>query len=212
MILIQDKLSIVLVGSFNPAILTPQWIARNALGVEAGENIQVQMIAPVVGFGAMPQYSFNGITYTPSFQNVTFLLANLDVQGREHVATTIAAILEQLPHTPVVGLGFNFGFTVTTPTETLLNLLSPSGELAESFPDGATTVGRNWGNTLEWGNSIVSVQSQLDNEVVSVDVNFHHNVTSANEARELIIEPNSYAKYYDAALLAIQGLTNQQLE
>lgn len=212
MILLQDKLSIVLVGSFNPAILTPQWIARNALGYEVGQQFQVQMLAPVIGFGAMPQYTFDGITYIPNFQNITFQLANLDNAGRERVASTIATILEQLPHTPIAGIGFNFGFSLPNPNDSVLSLLNASNELAEAFPNGATTVNRNWGNTLTWEESIVSVQAQLDNEVVLIDVNIHHNVTTANDARQIIIAPNSYDKYYQAAISAISGLTSQTLE
>src|SRR4051812_38105477 len=56
--LVQDKLTIVLVGSFNPAILTPQWIARNALGYPEERQFQVELLTPVAGIGGMPRYSF----------------------------------------------------------------------------------------------------------------------------------------------------------
>lgn len=210
--LIQDKLTIVLAGNFNPTILTPQWVARNALGYDADRQFQVEMMAPVAGIGATPRFSFDGISYAPNFQSVMFFLAGLDAGQRQRVVDAASRILRTLPHTPVSGVGFNFGFLVRNPEGQLLDLLQTSLPMMESFGEEAAVVSRLWANTVLWKGSLVSFQCQLDGGQVHIDANFHYGVNSAEEAGRVLARENAYQESYDVAVDAASRLSGQRLE
>lgn len=209
---VADKQTIVLAGAFNPAILTPQWLARNALGYADARQFQVEMHAPVVGIGGMPRFTFDGISYAPNFQAVSFFLAGLDTAGRQRVTETIGKVLELLPHTPMTGLGFNFGFEVEQPAAEMMDYLRANTAMAEALPNGAEIVARSWANTFSWQGALVTYQCSLQGTNVSVDANFHYGVARAEEAQRILQEQNSYAKHFDAAVAVASALTRQQLE
>lgn len=210
--LIQDKLTIVMAGAFNPAILTPQWIAKNALGYAADQQIQVEMMAPMVGYSASPRFTFDNISFAANYQSLTFFLANLSPAGVARVCHTAGALLEQLPHTPLGGIGFNFGFKVESPSADLLALLCVHDGMTVAFGDDASVVNRGWSNTIRVNDSLVAFQCQLDGADVSIDVNFHHNVASAVEAAALMRKADIYAEQLATVVEAVKALTGQELE
>ncbi len=210
--LIQDKLTIVLAGNFNPAILTPQWVARNALGYEGDRQFQVEMLASVVGIGGMPRYSFDGLSYAPNFQSLTFFLAGLDEAARQRVVHVASTVLGTLPHTPVSGVGFNFGFFVRNPSDQLLEMLQTSLPMMEALGDEAAVVSRLWSNTVRWRESLVTVQCQQDGGQVQIDVNIHHDVSSAEEAGRFLARQDCYQEAFAVAVDAVRRLANEQLE
>ena len=52
------KTSLVIAGSWNPAILTPQWIANKVLGLPTGQefNVEVEMVMTPHNF---QKYKYN---------------------------------------------------------------------------------------------------------------------------------------------------------
>lgn len=210
--LVPEKLTIVVAGAFNPAILVPPWVGRYGLGYPPQQTFQVEMLAPVAGIGGMPRYSFDGISYSPNFQSVTFYLAGLDTPGCQRVVDAVARMLRELPHTPVSGIGFNFAFNVAEPDEALLQLLSSHAGMIEAFPGGGEVVSRSWSNVVAWQGALVTVQCQRDNAGVLIDANFHHNTTSAVGAAEVVSVADCYQRYFNAAVGLAQSLSGQQME
>ena len=213
MILLQEKSTIVLAGAFNPAILTPNWVAKNALGYEKDRAFQVQVLAPVGGaIGVAHRFSFDGISYSPTLQNVMFYLDGKNIDECDRAAKVAARILDELPHTPILGVGFNFGFVVKDPSPALLDLLQGSAELAGAFPGGAQVVSRGWSNALTWLDSLVTIQCHFDGSIVNIDANFHHGVIAATDASLVLKKADSYKAHLNAALAAASALSQQDLE
>ena len=90
--------SAVIVGRFNPAILSPQWIAENVF--EASEEIQVEVATTLDSSSVV--YRLLDISWAVAADH-------LRVSGSpERIGELSAKVLELLPHTPVNAAGVNF--------------------------------------------------------------------------------------------------------
>ena len=209
---VAQKTTVVIAGAFNPSIIIPPWIAKNVLDVPTGQNFPVQVLAPITGIAQLPRFTFAGLSFSPSFQNLTFYLEDLDDAGCHKVCDAAARILELLPHTPVTGLGFNFGFTENQPSVRLLQLMSVSPAVADAVGQGAETVGRSWANLLNWDKALITVLAEIRGEEASLDLNFHYAVQSASEAQEVLKKQAVYAIHRDAAQRVATTLSQEEQE
>jgi hypothetical protein len=208
-----DKTTLVLAGAFNPAILTPQWIGKHALDPPVGENFPVQMLAPIISGGAfqMPRFSFGDLSYSPTYQSVTFYVE--DEARAQRVCDVAARILGLLPHTPILGLGINFGFTDSQPSVELLNLLQTRTAIAQALSAEAEVVGRKWTHIVTWGKAVVTMQCSIDNtNVVTTDLNFHYAAQSAADAAAVLQKPNVFADHLAAAKRVSHELAHEDME
>lgn len=196
----------VIAGAFNPAILTPQWVAVQGLGRPENEAFPVEMLAPVGGPG-FARISFGGFSYTATFNAVTLHLNETDIPQCEIAVKAAANILAQLPHTPVTGVGFNFAFLTEQPSKELLRLVTAYGRLTDSFPDSPEVVARRWGNTIKWDDALVSVDCELVGSQATISFNFHHSVSSANEAEKILRHNDAFQKHLLRANAAANALT-----
>lgn len=208
---IGDKTTVVLAGAFNPAILVPQWVAVHGLGHPAGQDFQVEMLAPVGGTG-QARFAFDGIAYSAGFKNFILHVDGALLAQSERAVVAVANILSQLPHTPVTGIGFNFGFMVEEPGAALLALMTTHDGLTDSFDGDSEVVTRRWGNTVKWEESIVSVDCELAGGQAIVTFNFHYSTDSASAAEQALRGDGVFAKHQQRAITAAQALTGQQLE
>jgi hypothetical protein len=208
---IGDKTTVVLAGAFNPAILLPPWVAVHGLGHPAGQDFQVEMLAPVGGTG-QARFAFDGIAYSAGFKNFILHLDGAQVAQSERAVVAVANILRQLPHTPVTGIGFNFCFLVEEPSASLLALMTTHDGLTDSFDGDSEVVTLRWGNTVKWEQAIVSADCELAGGQAIVTFNFHYSTDSANVAEQILRSAGVFAKHQQRAIAAAQALTDQQLE
>jgi hypothetical protein len=197
---ISDKATLVVAGSFNPAILVPMWIAKNVVDPPIVQEFPVNMIAQISGIGVSPKFTFNGLSYSPSFQSLVFYLEGLDPRGCQRVCDVSARILELLPHTPVTAIGFNFGFAEDHPSVQLLQLLQASAPFADALGHGAEIVGRNWVNVATWGDALVTLHGQIrGSTAVTLDLNFHYTVQDAAGGVAVMKRKDVYAEHLAVA-------------
>jgi hypothetical protein len=208
---IGDKTTVVLAGAFNPAILLPQWVAIHGLGHPAGQDFQVEMLAPVGGTG-QARFAFDGLAYSAGFKNFMVYVDGTQIAQSERAIVAVANILSQLPHTPVAGIGFNFGFLVEEPGAALLALMTTHDGLTDSFDGDPEVVTRRWGNTVKWEQAIVSVDCELAGGQAIVAFNFHYSTESASAAEQILRAGGVFEKHQQRAIAAAQALTGQQLE
>ncbi len=130
---LQNETTLVLVGEWNSAILTPEWLLRYGFGQEEGTKSSVRLeFAQVPGFA--PRFTIEGVTIQPFTDRLTFH-ANLNNEERLIRIEQLAKnILNELSHTPILAFGLNFKFREEAPTENLLQLFSVD-ELISSNDD-----------------------------------------------------------------------------
>jgi hypothetical protein len=206
---VPDKTTIVIAGSFNPAILTPSWIGKNVLDPPVVDEFPVYVIAPIMGAAPPAKFSLSGFTYSPGYQFLTFYTDGMDAAASERVCDVAARILNLLPHTPITGIGFNFGFRDDHPSVQLLRLLAISPTFADALGQGAEVVGRNWLNVASWGAALVTLQTGIRGSDYSLDLNFHYSSQDARGAEAVLRRQNVYAEHRAAAVRIVTA-ANQE--
>lgn len=186
--ILEESVTLVIAGAWNPAILSPNWIAAQAMQLQVGENFQVQVQLPM-GLGALnlggarPRLAFEGITVSAEPHAVTFKLAFDDEAQVQRSINTAARILELLPHTPVSGFGFNFSFETDTPSQDLIRSFDSTTFLSEALSDpNADIVRQGWAATASTESRLLSVNATYEAGKVVFNFNVHTEVTSAADA------------------------------
>lgn len=209
---IAEKTTVVLAGAFNPAILSPRWVAVHGLGHPPEHEFQVEMLAPVLGGGGQNRFTFDGISYSVGFRSLTLHLDATQVPQCERAVRAVADILRQLPHTPVTGLGFNFAFLVEQPSPQLLAFMTTHDALTQTFPGAAEVVVRRWGNSIQWSEALVNVDCELAGGQLVVQFNLHYSTASAGQAEAILRGEHAFETHRSRAVEAARALTGQDLE
>lgn len=212
--LLPEKSTLVVVGAFNPAILNPSWIAKNALGIIDDRQVQVEMLTPVsIGLSAPPaRYSFEGISYSVTSQRLTVHFEGLDEAGAIKSVRMVRRIFELLHHTPVTGVGFNFGFASERPSAKLTQLMASEVSLLEGLADDAAIVMQGWGNTVRLGEELLGIQCTYDAASVSIDVNAHRNLSDATGLVAVVADDGVFATHLAQAIAIAVQLNEGELE
>lgn len=177
--------TIVLAGFWNRAIFTPQWLqARNLFPADRNIGLELAVGTPRVS----PRLVLDGINLRvePSLLVVGTDAALDDRLTRmEELATRIA---QELPHTPLMATGINFQWKEADPSDNLLRVFETTDRdrLADFGLQvtGATTIRRE----LEDNGQRINFSGVLDSEMqVAFDFNFHFETTSAEAARNAIL-------------------------
>ena len=173
-----DSWSIVLPGSWNPAIFRPDWITSR---LTTAQDITVE-----VAFGGtvnLARFRFDGIhlRVTPN----RFVLG-----VEEPVDASLARLeeiairtLQDLPHTPIGGAGINFGFLEQNPSRDLVALFAfPDTDcLADAgFTVRASSLRRNL--RFDDGRQLNLTLDLRSDGALGIDVNCHSDASNSGEA------------------------------
>jgi hypothetical protein len=137
--LIPAETSLVVAGAWNAAILTPPWVLRHAFHKPPQDQPQVQVFLPA-GAGLifeLPRYALEGVTYSVRPDALVFAPNSSDDDSLGKVETASANIVEVLSHTPLSGIGHNFGFRDMEAVPAHGAVFSQSRQdLADAMPEG----------------------------------------------------------------------------
>lgn len=182
--------SIVVLGSWNPAILQPRWLVRNAFGRAIGEEIQVEMQLPTVP-GAPPRFKILGLTLVPAADRVTVYADDASKDSLEKAEECVRNILQSLPHTPVQAFGQNLELVEQDPSDGVLAVFEYKDDIIEKLDDPAATIVRTRrAATVRLANHeyFLNIDRELDEKAdVTLKFNFHYPVESAEQAADLVV-------------------------
>jgi len=211
--IIEDNISLVIAGAWNPAILNPKWIAETAMGRRVGENFQVQVDMPVTNMGfavVQPRFGFEGISVLANSSSVTFKLSYEDDTSSKLSIDTAANILQHLSHTPVSGFGFNFGFEFDDPSEDLLETFASTSFLPDAVSDESSKlVSQTWAGTLLSAGRMINISATLEAGIVTFDVNVHTEVKTALEAMAALRAENLFSTIKSEVASIIEKFNGQ---
>jgi len=119
MIPIFDDWTLVVIGSWNVAILNPDWLTQIVFPDTA---IEIEVL--VDPGRVRVQYLAGDVRIIPSASRL--VIATLAENALSQAEDVACRILEALPVTPVVSTGINFGFIENAPDQRLLDVFSVS--------------------------------------------------------------------------------------
>jgi hypothetical protein len=179
-----DETNVVLVGFWNPAILTPAWLAKHVFALEVDVPVEMEL-SPVAG--QPPRFKMQGLRFSPAYNRLTVVPEGLEGEQLTTCETRLRVLLNALPHTPISAFGINYAFEDAAPSEALLDLFSDQEGLAErtglAFESQSTGVQRAMamnGYVLNFTRSLSAPNT------VKYKFNFHYSVTDAESAAALL--------------------------
>jgi hypothetical protein len=170
--------TIVIVGSWNVAILNPDWVAQEVF--EQNQiSVEVLFGPGQAGFKLCSEF----VQLIPSPDRI--ILSATSADGIENAERAATRLLERLPVTPVTSIGVNFGFLEPEPGSDLLSLfdLKDKGPISDGgWAIQETSILR----ALKLDDRTLNLRLTHGNHGVSFHLNFHWNVRSTAEAKTTI--------------------------
>lgn len=175
--LLRGPASSILIGSLNPAILTPNWLAQT--GILTGEVSATSILPadfPVV------QFSIGGLSWAAN-------PGKLEVKSEDGSADPgdlIAKVMEHLPHTPVQALGNNLQFASPPGSSSSLQSLSNAPLFGEIHSMEYEGLGRRLSCQVKSKSGailLITLASQREGGAL-LSFNFHRECASAAQAAQ----------------------------
>ncbi len=191
---LNESTSLVVAGAWNPDILSPAWVAKEALALQLGQNFPVNVQLPIGNPTQRPVFEFEGIRYLSAKGALTFYLKPEDTDQVNKSITAVTRILDLLSHTPVTGFGFNSSYEITTPSIALLETFSSGQILTPLVEDvGAQTVVQSWKSSIKTQDHLLNVEAELVGGKIQLDFNVHFEVNSASSASQRLKTVNLFS-------------------
>jgi hypothetical protein len=210
--LASKETSLVIAGAWNPAILTPAWFLQHGLSKSLDEVNSVQTFFPISqgSIFELPRYVLEDLSFIvrpdslilfppESTDNLNNSLNNLEMAA--------AAILGELKHTPMSGVGHNFTFIHTNPDSNELDVFTNSAQdisdgMPEDWSAASYSLSTSFTNSTE--TVVVNIQRQFEANAITVKFNFHHPLNSIDSALIVLRGENQYKRMFDNLELAKQ--------
>ena len=169
--------TIVVVGSWNVAILNPDWIGREMM------NLQEVEIELIIGQNRpVPKVNSQLVSVTPS-PNIVIISARQPTDESLKAAEDAACrMLEKLPITPVSGVGINFGYVEETANISEIPLSIKSTSIVRQ---------------LEYDSRDINFRiTQTADARLRIHLNYHAQLSTATAAREALMDKAiSYSRH-----------------
>lgn len=180
----ENQPSLVIIGSWNPAILNPDWLARKIF--DKPENVEMPVIMEFATKPGMPpRYTIEGIIFVPAMDRLMIYPQIFDDTNLQLVEEKSIKLLSILSHTPVLAFGQNFEFLENEPSEELLNDFNAiNGNITDHVDDQKELITSQIVTSHVIDNGILHFTRIFSKGSMSLKFNFHYDVVSAPDAVE----------------------------
>ena len=176
--------NVVVVGYWNPAILTPAGIGRRLFGLKEGTPVLIEV--PLDGL-APHRVKHDGLTVTAERGQLTVLADDPKYAGLDRARAIAARAIGGLPETPLTAAGYNVRVRMEEPPSDLLT--ATKAPMDDLLSDASFTIeSRGFYRSLSWKNGLLNLNIQHGNDL-RVDLNFHRQSTEQDELLSWLREP-----------------------
>jgi hypothetical protein len=162
----QDNWGIVLAGHWNRMIFTPEWVGARLFHQEDVEaQVALMPVFPII-------YRHGDVSIEVSSSRLIFRPRFDSTQSLEAAERMAVTVLDDLPNTPLAGVGINFSFVEREPPPKLISLFNlEDGRFIEraEWEAPETKISRKLNGPL--GTMLLTLTQDADG--VTLDFNFH---------------------------------------
>lgn len=164
--------TLIIIGAWNRAIFTPDWVGKY---VFPGEEMTVEI--PVDNIEASPRYSSNGLSIHILSQKLIFAINNPSPESFRQIGLKALSVCRALAHTPLLCFGVNHFF------QCMKDEIGENNVFDFSYYELLKEKGyelkamRNQ-QSLQFGHHILNVIWSLENEKVTLEFNNHYDVAN----------------------------------
>ena len=146
MSLMPAEWSVVVVGKWNPAILTPQGIAKHLF--DKGDNEPIDVLVPLDSVSPF-KVRIDGFLVTVNTDKLIIELADPSFDSLSNAAALAKKAVDRLPLTPLAGAGYNIKFIEDDPGPEFLALFDSDvdGSLSDM---NMSILSRGFRRTVKW--------------------------------------------------------------
>ena len=178
--------SVLVIGHWNQAILTPSGIAKRLFGLPAQTPVQIEV--PMDGL-APYRVKHEDITVAAEPNRLSIFAATADFATLAKAMNMGVKAIKELPETPLSAAGYNIQFRITDPEDNLIRILSIP--LDTRISDASFQIkARAMTTSLEYGIGVINlIISEEKDKYISLDLNFHVDSNNATDLTEWLGMP-----------------------
>jgi len=179
--------SVVLIGKWNKAILSPKGIAQHVFRLPSGTKIPINV--PLDGVSAYlvrnPEETLSVHVESERLQ-IDVLKCTYDVL--EQALKAGVNVLDALPVTPISAIGFNVNFKSAEARTELISAME-CGIDAKVAVNGFDLIGKLSGRTLRFNEGVINLTVLWTNEEYQVNFNFHLETSDKEKGKTWLNTP-----------------------
>lgn len=205
MVIKQLSYAIVLVGKWNPSILTPSWLVANI--VEDNPQVLVEFS---INLDMPSRYRVKNVIIAPALDKTVFLSMDNSDESLTLMESMAIKLCSILSHTPLAAVGINFGFIEKTNKDELLQLIkfADTDKITENgWQISKQSIKRALKKDNYFINLTISFNDQSDFEF---NFNFHYPVNTSAQVSTCL--QGKVIEYKNQALTLLDTLFNLKLE
>ena len=190
---ITESFSIVILGGWNPQIFSNEWMSAN---LDLPKDTEIITSIPMNNPALPHRIELPNAFLYPSHDRIKVTTNGQTIDNMLYISRLCKKILSLLTHTPVNGIGINFGF-ITEQTDDLLADkidISDSTELESQYNVLNTEISR----ALKYNSKVrLNFKTVFSTTSSVITINFHQDTKDIKEYPEILSE-NNISGYYQA--------------
>lgn len=196
---------LIIVGSWNKAILSPDWVSRYIF-----PNTEMHIELPINNSNASLKFNAKNIALNVIDQRLLFYTAIPSNESFDLIGETAMSLCRFLPHTPVSSFGINHIFESSRDEikETKLFELLDNNLIIEN---GYTIQGIKTVRTIKLEDCTLNLSYSQENEIIIYDFNYHYNISSLEEFIQKF-DPQNISQKKDNAIKFLSNIYGLNLE
>lgn len=178
-----EAFNIVLIGSWNPAIFSPEWTKQN---LADDLEREVVLAIPIQMMAMPPRLTVDNINIYPSTQALGIDCADYDDIALDVCSRKLERLATLLPHTPVTAVGVNFRFVDSLGDNLALARLftfDDAGKIdSVEYTLATTLIKRAY---ILPDSTILNFSIEAQSDQLRIEFNFHTDIKSLSEVPQL---------------------------
>jgi hypothetical protein len=200
--LIPETTTLVIVGKWNRYVLSSLWVSKNLFKVDK------MVVEIALGNELPPRYTHDAIRFLPSTERVLMICLNDQDDTLKQTENISRELIRLLPHTPIIGLGNNFGY-IEKATPELLNIFDLPYN--NKFGNCGYTINKYViQREVNFEDSVLNLLISQEADNIRFDLNFHYTV---KDASSILQKPNDlFVNNRNRGLKLIKEVFGAELE
>jgi len=191
-----ESFSVVLLGSWNRSIFSPEWLLKHICS--AGTE-KVFLAYPSDDPTGAIKIDFEDISLYPGPRQLMVVSKNPTKEGIKKCEDVVAKIIGLLVHTPVTFCGINFSFVETENTVSIFKVLSASDKSDIAQKGGYSIVSSGLVRRLQRNDKLTLNLTLTDADgVATIAFNFHYELNDIYKYKELFSKDEAANRLDDA--------------